>query len=457
MIKVIIFDLDGVLVDTKNIHFYALNFSLKRNNLKEITYEDHIKIFDGLPTSEKLKLISKKKKLSKKKIIKIKKDKNKITNELIKDKIIYDEKIKRIFSHFSKNYKIAIATNAIKETLDLCLKKLRIKRYVNFAISNKDLNQSKPNPEIYFRVFIKFGIYPNESLILEDSSYGRQAALSSGGNLMPIKNIEDVNINNIINYLKLHSKKSVINKNNEWEDNRLNVLVPMAGAGKRFVDAGYTFPKPLIEINNKPMIQWVVDCLNINANYIFLILKEHQKKYNISSVLKILKPNCKIIEIDKLTEGAASTTLLAEKYIDNKNPLIISNSDQFIRWNSSKIMYEITSKKYDGAILTFKSIHPKWSYVKTDKDDYVNKVAEKKVISNQATVGVYYWRHGSDYIKFAKEMIKKNLRVNNEFYVCPVYNNAIDAKKKIKAFNVDEMMGLGTPEDLNSFLKKINF
>ena len=120
-------------------------------------------------------------------------------------------------------------------------------------------------------------------------------------------------------------------------------------------------------------------------------------------------------------------------------------------------MYEITSKKYDGAILTFKSIHPKWSYVKTDKDDYVNKVAEKKVISNKATVGVYYWRHGSDYIKFAKEMIKKNLRVNNEFYVCPVYNNAIDAKKKIKAFNVDEMMGLGTPEDLNSFLKKINF
>ena len=290
MIKVIIFDLDGVLVDTKNIHFYALNFSLKRNNLKEITYEDHIKIFDGLPTSEKLKLISKKKKLSKKKIIKIKKDKNKITNELIKDKIIYDEKIKRIFSHFSKNYKIAIATNAIKETLDLCLKKLRIKRYVNFTISNKDLNQSKPNPEIYFRVFIKFGIYPNESLILEDSSYGRQAALSSGGNLMPIKNIEDVSINNIINYLKLHSKKSVINKNNEWEDNRLNVLVPMAGAGKRFVDAGYTFPKPLIEINNKPMIQWVVDCLNINANYIFLILKEHQMKYNISSVLKILKP-----------------------------------------------------------------------------------------------------------------------------------------------------------------------
>ena len=313
----------------------------------------------------------------------------------------------------------------------------------------------KPFPEIYFKVFIKYGIFPYESLVLEDSSHGRQAAISSGANLMPIKDIKDVSLKNIKIYIKNNSKK-MINISKQWEDNKLNVLVPMAGAGKRFADAGYTFPKPLIEIDTKPMIQWVIECLNIKANFIFLIQKEHQEKFNISSVLKILKPNCKIIEINELTEGAACTTLLAENYINNNNPLIIANSDQYIRWNSSTTMYNITTKKYDGAILTFKSIHPKWSYVKEDKNNLVSEVAEKKVISDKATVGVYYWKHGSDYIKYAKQMIKENIRVNNEFYVCPVYNQAISDKKKIKAIEVEEMMGLGTPEDLNQFLKKNN-
>jgi len=261
------------------------------------------------------------------------------------------------------------------------------------------------------------------------------------------------NIKLYINTLKNKMKNTKIK---QWQDNKLNVLIPMAGAGKRFSDAGYTFPKPLIEINNKPMIQWVIECINIKANFIFLILKEHQEKYNISSVLKILQPNCKIIEIDQLTEGAACTTLLAEKFIDNENPLMITNSDQFIKWDSSNIMYNIITKKYDGAILTFKSIHPKWSYVKTDQNDIISEVAEKKVISDRATVGIYYWKHGSDYVKYAKEMIKQNIRVNNEFYVCPVYNQALKDKKIVKAVNVDEMMGLGTPEDLNVFIKKIN-
>ena len=455
MIKVIIFDLDGVLVDTKDIHFFSLNYALKKNKFKEISYEDHLKIFDGLPTKSKIKILSKKIKFTKKNIINIENDKKKITSKILKEKIKYNKEIEKIFSTLSKNHKIVVATNAIKETLNICLKKLKIKKYIDFEITNEDVINPKPFPEIYFKVFIKYGIFPYESLVLEDSSHGRQAAISSGANLMPIKNIKDVSLKNIKIYIKNNSKK-MINISKQWEDNKLNVLVPMAGAGKRFADAGYTFPKPLIEIDTKPMIQWVIECLNIKANFIFLIQKEHQEKFNISSVLKILKPNCKIIEINKLTEGAACTTLLAENYINNNNPLIIANSDQYIRWNSSTTMYNITTKKYDGAILTFKSIHPKWSYVKEGKNNLVSEVAEKKVISDKATVGVYYWKHGSDYIKYAKQMIKENIRVNNEFYVCPVYNQAISDKKKIKAIEVEEMMGLGTPEDLNQFLKKNN-
>ena len=457
MIKVIIFDLDGVLVNTKKIHFETLNKSLKKNKLNLISYEDHLKIYDGLPTKEKLNILSKKFIISKSLREQIQKDKKKFTSKILKEKILYNKKIEKIFSVLSKKYKIVVATNAVKETLNICLSKLKIKKFVNFSICNEDIINPKPNPEIYFKIFIKYGIYPNECLILEDSSYGRQAALSSGGNLMPIKDEKEVTLNNITTYINAKLNKMKDTKSEQWEDNNLNILIPMAGAGKRFADAGYTFPKPLIEINNKPMIQWVVDCINIKANFIFLILKEHQEKYNISSVLKILRPNCKIIEINELTEGAACTTLLAEKFINNDNPLIIANSDQFIRWNSSNVMYNLTSKKYDGAILTFKSIHPKWSYVKSDNDNIISKVAEKEVISNRATVGVYYWKKGSDYVKYANQMIDQNIRVNNEFYVCPVYNEALKDKKKIKAVDVDEMIGLGTPEDLNVFIKKIDF
>ena len=455
MIKVIIFDLDGVLVDTKLIHFEALNSALKKYNFEEISIDDHVKIFDGLPTIEKLKLLKKNKKIPKKFFTKIQKFKQKITLKILKRKIKKNNKIIKIMKNLNNKYKIVVATNAVNSTLNICLNKLGIEKYVDFKLSNEDINEPKPNPEIYLRIFIRFGIYPSEALIIEDSHYGREAAISSGAKLLPIKRVEDLNLKKI--RLNLNSKKMINKKNVSWEDNKMNVLIPMAGAGKRFFDAGYIFPKPLIEIDNKPMIQWVIESLNLQANYIFIIQKEHQEKYNIKSVLKILQPNCKIIELDHLTEGAACTTLLAKEYINNDDPLIIANSDQYINWNSSKAFYDFNSKNLDGAILTFEAIHPKWSYAKCNEEGFVTEVAEKKVISKNATVGVYYWKHGSDYVKSAEEMIKKNIRVNNEFYVCPVYNEFLMKNKKIKIHKVDKMWGLGTPEDLNNFIQKMKF
>ena len=455
MIKVIIFDLDGVLVNTKLIHFEALNSALKKYNFDEISIDDHVKIFDGLPTIEKLKLLQKTKKLPKKFFSKIQKFKQKITSEILKRKIKKNNKIIKIMRNLHNKYKIVVATNAVNSTLNICLNKLGIEKYVDFKLSNEDINKPKPNPEIYLRIFVKFGIYPSEALIIEDSHYGREAAISSGAKLLPIKKIEELNLKKI--RLNLTSKKMINKKNVSWEDNKMNILIPMAGAGKRFFDAGYIFPKPLIEIDNKPMIQWVIESLNLQANYIFIIQKEHQEKYNIKSVLKILQPNCKIIELDHLTEGAACTTLLAKEFINNDDPLIIANSDQYINWNSSKAFYDFNSKNLDGAILTFEAIHPKWSYAKCNNEGFVTEVAEKKVISKNATVGVYYWKHGSDYVKSAEEMIKKNIRVNNEFYVCPVYNEFLMKNKKIKIHKVDKMWGLGTPEDLNNFIQKMKF
>ena len=453
-IKGLIFDLDGVLVDTKKIHFDALNFALKTLNIEQISFKDHLNIYDGLPTIEKLKILNKKKKLKKKhfkKIINLKQNKTKF---FLNKHLKFNNKIYKTFNKLSKKYKICIATNAINQTLEICIRKLKLKRFIFKSFSNTDVFNNKPHPEVYLRCLVDMGLKPNETLIFEDSSHGVLAAQESGCHLFTVKNLSDITYSRIINFMKNIETNQQKKRLNYWSDPNLNILIPMAGAGTRFKEAGYIFPKPLIEIDNKPMIQWVIESLKLEGNYIFIVQKQHQEKYNINSVLKILKPNCKIIELDHITEGAACTTLLAKKFINSGNPLIIANSDQYILWNSIKSMYNFNSKKIDGGILTFEAIHPKWSYAKVDKNNLVSEVAEKKVISKNATVGVYYWKKGSDYVKYAESMIKKNLRIKNEFYVCPVYNEAIREKKKIIIDKVKEMHGLGTPDDLNNFISK---
>ena len=227
----------------------------------------------------------------------------------------------------------------------------------------------------------------------------------------------------------------------------------MAGRGSRFADKGYVFPKPLIEVKGKPMIQLVIENLNIDANYIFIVLQEHIDKYNIDQMLKLIKPNCQIVVTDGITEGAACTTLLAKDLINNDKPLIIANSDQYIEWNPREIIYSFMNKNIDGGILTFSSTHPKWSYAKVNEEGYVTEVAEKKPISDHATVGLYFWKSGKDYVNSAEDMISKNIRVNGEFYVCPVYNEAIAKNKNIIIKEIEKMWGIGTPEDLENFMR----
>ena len=232
----------------------------------------------------------------------------------------------------------------------------------------------------------------------------------------------------------------------------MKIVVPMAGAGSRFQAAGYTFPKPLIEVQGEPMIAKVVKNINLQGQYIFLVQKTHYEKYNLQGLLTLIAPNCKIVQIDGLTEGAACTVLTAKEYINNNEPLIIANSDQYIKWNSFETISSFNHKDADGGILSFTSVHPKHSFAKVDSNGYVTEVAEKNPISNNATVGIYHWKQGADFVRYAEQMISKNIRTNNEFYICPVYNEAIRDGKKIKISSVDEMWGMGTPEELNNFL-----
>jgi dTDP-glucose pyrophosphorylase len=266
---------------------------------------------------------------------------------------------------------------------------------------------------------------------------------------MRVTSPEDVTYENIKKYLNNDN----MNRTPKWKNENLNVLIPMAGAGSRFEKAGYTFPKPLIDVNGKPMIQTVVENLNIDANYIYVVQKQHRKKYNLDTLLNLITPNCKIVEVDSITEGAACTALLAKEFINNNNPLFFANSDQFVEWDSNEFMYKMQETDSDGGIVTFESTHPKWSFAKVNNDGFVTEVAEKNPISNIATVGYYYWSRGSDFVKYAEQMIDKDIRVNNEFYVCPVFNQAIESNLKIRTFNTQKMWGLGTPEDLNYFLE----
>lgn len=448
MNKIIIFDLDGVLVDSKDIHFNALNHALlKIDKYYVISEEEHKNIYDGLPTKTKLNMLTKNKNLSQDLYQQIWKDKQDAT-DIEFNKIKKDEFLITAFS-LIKSYgiKIAIASNSIRTTVEKCLFNLGIKNLVDYVISNEDVNFPKPHPEMYWKAISHFGLLTEDAVIFEDSIVGKLAANDSKCKLIDIKDRSDLTIDKIkyaIEYLQ--ESKSY------WSDSSLNVLIPMAGLGSRFLDAGYTFPKPLIDVDGMPMIQSVVKSLSINANYIYIVQEEHYNKYNLEYLLNLITPGCKIIKINELTDGAARTCLMALDYIDNENPLLISNSDQILDWNSREFLYYLYTKKADGGIATFKSSHPKWSYVKTDQNQIVLETAEKKPISNDATVGVYYWKNGSDFVKYAKQMIEKNIRVNNEFYVCPVFNEAIADKKIIYAFPVEKMWGIGTPEDLNYYL-----
>jgi NDP-sugar pyrophosphorylase family protein len=237
----------------------------------------------------------------------------------------------------------------------------------------------------------------------------------------------------------------------------MKILIPMAGEGSRFSKEGYQFPKPLIDVNGKPMIQRVVENLNFDAEYIFLVRKEHLEKYMglLGTLLQITKNHCKIVPVEKLTEGAACTALLAKEYINNEEDLLIANSDQIIEYEKDNFNLLKNLTNIDSAVFTFNAVHPKWSFVSTNTAGFVTEVAEKNPISNIATCGIYWYRKGSDYVKYAEQMIENNIRINNEFYIAPVYNELIKDGKTLVPFYVHKMHGIGTPEDLKIYLGDI--
>lgn len=449
MVKLIIFDLDGVLIEAKEIHYETLNQAIEYvcGEAYVITPEEHLALYDGRKTREKLQMLTERKGLHPTYHDRIFDTKQAFTMKALRQ-VQPDTRLQFVMNFLKeKGYKLACCSNSVRTTVLTALAKLGLIEYMDLIISNEDVQNSKPHPEMYWKAMSTMKVLPEETLIVEDSPPGLLAAHRSRANILRVKNPSEVTIENITN--KTYSEYS----KPKWQGGNMNVLIPMAGAGSRFQQAGYTFPKPLIEVNGKPMIQTVVENLGVDANYIFVVQKEHREKYNLDTLLNLIAPNCKIVEVNGVTEGAACTTLLAKEFINNDQPLLMANSDQFVEWDSSEFLYKMNEQNSDGGIVTFKATHPKWSFAKVNELGLVTEVAEKNPISDIATVGIYYWAKGSDYVTFAEQMIAKNIRVNNEFYVCPVFNQAIEAGRQVRVFDVPAMWGLGTPEDLKHFLE----
>jgi len=232
----------------------------------------------------------------------------------------------------------------------------------------------------------------------------------------------------------------------------------MAGKGIRLQEFD-PYPKPLVEVLGKTIVEWSIDTLGLEGNFIFCCKKEHIEKFEIDKLLKKIVPDCKIISIDYQTKGTVQSVLEASKLINNDEELIISDTDHYLKWNNEFFNNEIRTKEIDGCVMVFpeKYTSKKASYVQINEQGFVTRSAEKQPISDTATVGVHYFKKGKDFVKYANEMMNKGMGFNDEFYVTPVYNLFASANKKIITYPVKKMWALGSPDEVNLFLKEYDY
>lgn len=238
----------------------------------------------------------------------------------------------------------------------------------------------------------------------------------------------------------------------------LNIVVPMAGLGSRFARAGYAVPKPLIPVHGVPMIQIVIANLRPSTphRFIFICQRAHDAAHDLRLRLAQWAPGCAVVLLDGLTEGAACTVLAARHLIDTTEPLMVANSDQYVDINIDSYLAAQRLGRLDGLIMTMQARDPKWSFAALDPAGHVTRVAEKQPISTHATVGIYNFARGTDFVHGAERMIARDRRAKGEFYVAPVYNELIEDGARIGVHDIgpdDSLMhGLGIPTDLDRFL-----
>lgn len=442
-----IFDLDGVLVEFKELHKRA--FIQAWNEIMEshsIDDEFHTVYLEARSTRQKLDILA-----DHFGIIydrqQVADRKQAITATLLQSAQVYQwTRLALEWAH-TNGIRMACCSNSIRSTVISSLEKLVPLSYFSVILSNEDVANPKPNPDIYIRAIELLGVSTGSVIVFEDSIVGKEAARRAGLRVVDIVDAMDITPT-FLSHCSVDRRRPT--------PRHINVVIPMAGLGSRFQIAGYSDPKPFLPVFGKPMFEWVIsnilpEELRPITTVHIIVREEHLNRFR-----EMNTNNYQLHMVERLTEGAACTVLTVKDSINNDSPLVIANSDQYLDWDAHNFYRCLSHPDYDGVISSFyqpKSTDLRWSYASIDSEGHVVEVQEKKFIGPIATTGVYGWKHGSDFVRDAESMIVKNIRVNNEFYVCPVYNQTIELGGKIRTIHCDKMWGLGVPDDYEYFLQ----
>lgn len=236
----------------------------------------------------------------------------------------------------------------------------------------------------------------------------------------------------------------------------MNILIPLAGDNEYKDDQII----PIIQIDNKTLIEYVLENINIDGdnNYIFIIKDIDADRFYLDSVLKLIKPSSNIVSIKGEAQGQLCSCLLGIEHLKKNESLLIVNGDQYIFEDIKKIIGFFETSNADGGIVTFNSVHPKWSFVRLDEDDEtVIETSEKRPISRNACVGIYYFKNTLDFIESAKDVIRKDTLVDGNFYVSSTYNEMILKNKQVISYNIsnNNFYSLDSQENINTFFQKL--
>jgi HAD superfamily hydrolase (TIGR01509 family) len=418
----ILFDLDGVLCETKELHYVAFNKALSTCGYEPIDHERHTKEFDGLSTRQKLNKLG----------LEggdVSLWKQYFTNEMIDTQIQPNPQLRKVLTSFQREHiKLGCASNCIRKTQLKILTALGIVDLFDAMTCNEDVDHPKPAPDVFLRCAERLGVPMNACIIVEDSPIGVMAAHKANpSKVIVVQGPKDVNVQRILGIIPP------------------TVIIPMAGEGRRFKDYG---KKPFISVCGEHMIQQVHRNLGVEeVNTIFMVRDEDQdfmtKKFPLATIVSVGSHT---------TEGTAITVQKALPYLSSDVPVMVANSDQIVDdFDVDAFCIRMYKNNADGGIVTFDAPdkNPKWSYVKMTKDGCVKRVAEKEPISTTATVGIYWWKTKAVLESAIDKLVRAKDKVNGEYYLCPTFNHM--AGLKVITYPCTEMHGVGTPEDLESY------
>lgn len=445
----LLFDLDGVLVEFKQIHKQAfLEAWNELNPSFPISEEFHAKHLEARSTKQKLAICAT---FHKSDTNAVYEKKQAITELYLRNANVYTNTKRALQWAVDHGHTLVCCSNSIRSTVETSLSKLIPLESFAFYLSNEDVTAPKPDPEMYVKAVEKLNANPKDVLIFEDSEVGKQAAYAAGFTVIPIVDALDLTPRFLEQSIQHRARPMCP---------RINVVIPMAGLGSRFQKCGYTTPKPFLPVFGKPMFQWVIEnivpkSIQPFAKIHLIVREEHRARFDEYNT----EDSYHIHTVPTLTEGAACTVLSIRESIDNEDPLVIANSDQYLDWDAEGFYNCLFHPDWDGVLSTFPQHDPtdlRWSYVQMSKEGEVERVEEKMFLGPLATTGVYGWKRGKDFVQDTLQMIQANIRVNNEFYVCPVYNMGIERSLKFRTLDCEKMWGLGVPTDYEHFLTNWN-